>query len=596
MEGQYIVSARKYRPATFDTVVGQDSLVKTLKNAVATGKIAHAYLFCGPRGVGKTTCARIFAKTINCMHPVNGEACNQCESCTSFNEHRSFNIHELDAASNNLVDDIRALNEQVMIPPQTGKYKVFIIDEVHMLTSNAFNAFLKTLEEPPHYAIFILATTEKHKILPTIISRCQVYDFKRMEISDIVGHLANVAQKEGIEYEPQALNVIANKADGGMRDALSIFDQLVSYCNGKLTYHDALTNLNVLDYEYYFKITDTLLAHDYRKALLIYNDILSKGFDGSIFISGLADHLRNLLIAKDASTAAIMDASEDTRQRYKEQAARCSDMFLCKAMKICNDCDFNYKASRNKRLHVELALIITAQIDENGDDPVSGRGPAQVLKPIFNHAASTTENASQQKQQVTQKPQQNEPAPQAKVSISQAQPEKNESKKTPVIGKRIGFSLKTAATESTSAETNEKVQAVCEEKSAYIKEDNSRLTADVSAADMNIAWKSCAMQMPVEDSALSSRMLNMELEKTSGTGFNVVVENEMVRDLLIEKQDYILSFMENKLSSQKITMEISVSETTESKIPVSRSEKYQEMCKTNKYLLELQKAFKLEFE
>ena len=273
---------------TFDEVVGQDSLVKTLKNAVLSGKIAHAYLFCGPRGVGKTTCARIFAKTINCLHPVNGEACGECESCRSFNEQRSYNIHELDAASNNLVDDIRMLNEQVMIPPQTGKYKVFIIDEVHMLTTSAFNAFLKTLEEPPGYAIFILATTEKHKILPTIISRCQVYDFKRMEVADIVNHLADVARMEHVECEPQALHVIAMKADGGMRDALSIFDQLVSFGNGRVTYRDALTNLNVLDYDYYFKITSHLLAHDYVNALLLYDDVLRKGFDGGMFIAGLA--------------------------------------------------------------------------------------------------------------------------------------------------------------------------------------------------------------------------------------------------------------------------------------------------------------------
>lgn len=596
MKDQYIVSARKYRPATFDAVVGQDSLVKTLKNAVATGKIAHAYLFCGPRGVGKTTCARIFAKTINCMHPVNGEACNQCESCISFNEHRSFNIHELDAASNNLVDDIRALNEQVMIPPQTGKYKVFIIDEVHMLTSNAFNAFLKTLEEPPHYAIFILATTEKHKILPTIISRCQVYDFKRMEVSDIVGHLANVARKEGIDFEQQALNVIANKADGGMRDALSIFDQLVSYCNGKLTYHDALTNLNVLDYEYYFKITETLLSHDYRKALLIYNDILSKGFDGSIFISGLADHFRNLLVAKDTTTASIMDTGEDTRQKYKEQAAKCSDKFLCKAMKICNDCDFNYKASRNKRLHVELALIITAQIDENGEDPISGRGPVQEIKPIFNHTANNTKGNDNKTQPSTPKTEKTTSSAHVNC-IQPEQTEKPDNSKTPVIGKHIGFSLKTASSEHKHIETEEKkVQTVKEEKSEYPDRENSRKRNDIPAEELNMAWKSCAMQMPVEGSALSNRMLNMELTKTGGTGFSVVVENEMVKELLSEKQEYILSYMENRLSSEKITMSISVSEATENKMPVSRSEKYKEMCKINNNLMSLQKEFGLEFE
>jgi len=386
----YIVSARKYRPSTFESVVGQRALTTTLKNAIATGKLAHAYLFCGPRGVGKTTCARIFAKTINCMSPTaEGEACNQCESCTAFNEQRSYNIHELDAASNNSVDDIRQLVEQVRIPPQIGKYKVYIIDEVHMLSASAFNAFLKTLEEPPRHAIFILATTEKHKILPTILSRCQIYDFNRISVEDTVAHLAYVASKEGITAEPEALNVIALKADGGMRDALSIFDQVVSFTGGHITYQSVIENLNVLDYEYYFKLTDHFLENKVGDALLLLNDVLSKGFDGSHFITGLSSHFRDLLVSKDPATLPLLEVGASIRQRYQTQAQKCPLPFLYRAMKLCNDCDLNYRASKNKRLLVELTLIQVAQITAEGDDIANGHSPKQVIKPIFTQPAAT---------------------------------------------------------------------------------------------------------------------------------------------------------------------------------------------------------------
>ncbi|MBP5772167.1 MAG: DNA polymerase III subunit gamma/tau [Bacteroidaceae bacterium] len=379
---EYIVSARKYRPMTFDTVVGQSSIATTLKNAIHTGKLAHAYLFCGPRGVGKTTCARIFAKTINCLHPrEDGEACNECESCRAFNEQRSLNIHELDAASNNSVDDIRNLIDQVRIPPQIGKYKVFIIDEVHMLSTAAFNAFLKTLEEPPAHAIFILATTEKHKILPTILSRCQIYDFQRMTITDIVRHLTHVAEQEGYTCEPAALNIIAQKADGGMRDALSIFDQVVSYTGGNITYQQVIENLNVLDYDYYFRLIDFLLEKKISESLLLYNEVLSKGFEGGPFISGLASHLRDLLVSRDAQTTQLLEVSEDIRQRYAQQAQRCKPQWLYRAIRLCNDCDQAYRTSRNKRLQVELTLIEAAQATD--DDPGAGRRPARhILKPI----------------------------------------------------------------------------------------------------------------------------------------------------------------------------------------------------------------------
>lgn len=366
----YIVSARKYRPVTFSSVVGQSSLTQTLKNSISSGKLAHAYLFCGPRGVGKTTCARIFAKTINCLTPLpNGDACEQCESCQAFNEQRSLNIHELDAASNNGVDAIRNLCEQVNIPPQLGKYKVYIIDEVHMLSQAAFNAFLKTLEEPPAHAIFILATTEKHKLLPTILSRCQIYDFNRMTVQDIIGHLENVAQQEGISYEPAALNVIAQKADGGMRDALSIFDQVAAFCQGNITYQQTIADLNVLDAAYYFKIVDCFLCGNIPELMLTYNEILSKGFDGSYFIGGLNTHLRNLLVSKDAMTVQLLETSDEIRQQYAAQAQRCDVRFLYSALRKCTDCDLNYKQSQNRRLLVELMLIEISQIAQGA--PIS---------------------------------------------------------------------------------------------------------------------------------------------------------------------------------------------------------------------------------
>ena len=360
----YIVSARKYRPGTFQTVVGQKSLTTTLKNAIRNNKLAHAYLFCGPRGVGKTTCARIFAKTINCFHPGNdGEACNECESCRSFNENRSLNIHELDAASNNSVDDIRALTEQVRILPQLGKYKVYIIDEVHMLSTNAFNAFLKTLEEPPHYAIFILATTEKHKILPTILSRCQIYDFNRININDIVDYLEYVAAQENVAFEREALNVIAQKADGGMRDALSIFDQIVSFSQGNVTYRAVIDNLNVLDYDYYFRLTGLMLENKVGQSMLLFNEILSKGFDGQQLVTGLSLFFRDLLVCKDPQTIVLFQAGEAIKLNYIETAASCSEKFLYKAIELTNETDLNYKISKNKRLAIELLLIRLCQLN-----------------------------------------------------------------------------------------------------------------------------------------------------------------------------------------------------------------------------------------
>lgn len=359
----YIVSARKYRPSTFQSVVGQRALTTTLKNAIQGNKLAHAYLFCGPRGVGKTSCARIFAKTINCQNlTAEGEACNVCDSCIGFNEQRSLNIHELDAASNNSVDDIRSLIDQVRIPPQIGKYKVYIIDEVHMLSTAAFNAFLKTLEEPPHYALFILATTEKHKILPTILSRCQIYDFSRISLADTVEHLQYVAKSEGADAEEDALNVIAQKADGGMRDALSILDQVMSFTGGKITYQAVIDNLNVLDYEYYFALTAAILSGNVRKAMLLLNDIMNRGFDGQNIITGLSGHFRDLLVCKDEETVVLFEVGASIRTRYIEMAKQCDDLFLFRAIELANSCDLNYRLSRNKRLLIELTLIQLCQL------------------------------------------------------------------------------------------------------------------------------------------------------------------------------------------------------------------------------------------
>ena len=372
----FIVSARKYRPATFDMVVGQDSITKTLKAAITGRHLAHAYLFCGPRGVGKTTCARIFAKTINCTEiQENGEACDKCESCLSFNSMRSFNIHELDAASNNKVEDIRNLTDQVRIPPQVGRYSIYIIDEVHMLSPQAFNAFLKTLEEPPAHAIFILATTEKHKIIPTILSRCQIFDFNRIRIEDIAARLAFVAASEGVAAEEEALHIIAQKADGALRDALSIFDQIVSLSGKSVSYRDVIENLNVLDLEYYFKTVDAALKGDIASVLTIFNHILEKGFDGHNFVSGLCSHLRDLLVSKDEVTLKLLEATPAIRQKYLDQTANCPESFIFKALELGSSCELSYKSSKNQRLHVELFLVRMSRLNAAGTEEAEKKKP-----------------------------------------------------------------------------------------------------------------------------------------------------------------------------------------------------------------------------
>ena len=527
----YIVSARKYRPATFESVVGQHALTITLKNAIATGKLAHAYLFCGPRGVGKTTCARIFAKTINCQTPTaEGEACNQCESCLAFNEQRSYNIHELDAASNNSVEDIRSLIEQVRIPPQIGKYKVYIIDEVHMLSQAAFNAFLKTLEEPPHHAIFILATTEKHKILPTILSRCQIYDFNRIGIKDTIDHLQYVAKLEHINAEPEALTVIAQKADGGMRDALSIFDQVVSFTGGNITYKSVIENLNVLDYEYYFKLTDLLLENKVPESMLLFNDVLKKGFDGSHFITGLSSHFRDLLVSKDPSTLQLLEVGAGIRDRYKEQAQKCDQKFLYRAMKLCNDCDLNYRASKNKRLLVELTLIQCAQLTlPDADDVSGGRGPKKILKPLFTQQAASTAATQSQPQAKTAaaqtaatsapQPQGTSTAGSMNASRPSPLPQTREEKKIPVFkAGSLGISLRRPLHEQQAAEKQEAKAA-----STAVQNDATYEDYIFNEKDLDYYWREFAAALPKEEKANSARMMNMHPHLLNDTTFEVTV-------------------------------------------------------------------------
>lgn len=432
----FIVSARKYRPATFESVVGQHAITSTLQNAIRNNTLAQAFLFCGPRGVGKTTCARIMAKTINCLHPTDGmEACNECESCMSFNNNASFNIFELDAASNNSVEDIRNLIDQVRIPPQIGKYKVYIIDEVHMLSSAAFNAFLKTLEEPPAYAKFILATTEKHKILPTILSRCQIFDFKRITVDDITKHLQNIAAKEGANAEEEALNIIAQKADGALRDALSIFDQMVSFSGNNITYKDVITNLNVLDYEYYFRVVDNILANDINSILLLLNDVINKGFDAQNFIQGMASHLRNLLLGKDRRVIGLMEVSSQLKERYSQQAAQCSTEFLLKALNLANECDINFRNANNKRLHLEITLLkmtqcfsqpvpvqqIQVQPQPNAANPAQQR-PAQNQQNPMQPQSNAANPVQQRPVQIQQSPAQAPVAPVQQTATEPARP------------------------------------------------------------------------------------------------------------------------------------------------------------------------------
>ena len=585
---EYIVSARKYRPSSFDAVVGQQALTTTLKNAVASGKLAHAYLFCGPRGVGKTTCARIFAKVINCTNPTHdGDACGECESCKAFAEQRSMNIFELDAASNNGVDHIKSLMDQTRVPPQVGKYKVFIIDEVHMLSQSAFNAFLKTLEEPPAHVVFILATTEKHKILPTILSRCQVYDFERMTVPNIIAHLKHVADDQGITYEEEALNLIAEKADGGMRDALSIFDQAASFCQGNVTYEKVLEDLNVLDVDNYFKAIDLALECKVTEEMLLLNGVMEKGFDGGHFISGLASHVRNVLMAADASTLKLIETSDVLRQRYAEQARKCSAKFLYSALKILNECDLKYRQSSNKRLLVELTLIEVAQIQQPDDDGV-GRGPKKKLKSLFKNImtnAVQSETAPQVAGTVrtvlsstTQKSQANQPTEAPKTeTVNLSAP------KVSLSGLGMSF-------ESILNGKKEKRMDISTEKKTT---ENETFTL----SDLRLQWLAMCNRMESANmGGMAKRLKNIVPSITVYPSIELVVENEMLRKELDDIKKRLEVTMAKHLHNGNITLSVRLAEQTEKRKILTPKENFEEMLEYSKSLRILAEKLNLELE
>ena len=578
----YIVSARKYRPATFRTVVGQQALTTTLKNAIANNHLAHAYLFCGPRGVGKTTCARIFAKTINCLNPKpDGEACDECESCRGFNEQRSFNIHELDAASNNSVDDIRSLVDQVRIPPQIGKYSVYIIDEVHMLSAAAFNAFLKTLEEPPAHAIFVLATTEKHKIIPTILSRCQIYDFNRIRVADIVEHLQYVANSEGVEAEPEALNVIAQKADGAMRDALSIFDQVVSFCGGHITYKGVIENLNVLDYDYYFRLVEDLLAGRVNHAFMILNEILNKGFDAQHFTNGLAAHFRDLLVSRDPETLVLLEVGASIAEQYGEQAKRCPLSFLYKALEIANECDLNYKASRNKRLLVELTLVrlcqLTGIVPKPEDEKIEIKPLAVV--PVASVAVEVKPTVAP----VVAPVKVSEPAP---TYAAPAPKPANDALSTPKIS-----SVRAPQNLSISQVERPTVAAEVEE---VVTEPVARERREsFTAAQFITAWKQCAKEI-VDQAHTTNTMLNFLPVPVSDESYKVLVVNNLQQKTLVEHQPTITARLAELLKNDFVTFQIEVDATIAERAAFTPEEKLVKMQEKNPDLRALKQQLGLE--
>ena len=576
---EYIVSARKYRPMSFDTVVGQQALTTTLKNAVSSGKLAHAYLFCGPRGVGKTTCARIFAKAINCQSPTaNGEACGQCESCQAFNEQRSFNIFELDAASNNSVEHIKTLMEQTRIPPQVGKYKVFIIDEVHMLSTAAFNAFLKTLEEPPAHVIFILATTEKHKILPTILSRCQIYDFERMTVRDTINHLKNVAEKEGITVEEEALAVIAEKADGGMRDALSIFDQAASFCQGNITYQKVIEDLNVLDADNYFKIVDLALENKAMDIMVLLNNVINKGFDGGLLIQGLAKHVRNVLMARDPQTLPLLEVSDQQRQRYEQQAQKCQIPFLYQALRLINQCDINYRQSSNKRLLVELTLIEIAQITQPDEGVGSGRKPRR-LKSLFKQLTSAVQPqkaapqvAAAERVVPSESSDSNSSSESGESRDSRPSRESNPSAapKRPMLKSAVSMSFKNIL-EKSKPKKMTIIPGTLDgsDPNATAKDEEHPFTQQ----DLELQWMLMCNRMPQKLSGIATRMKNMN---------PVITEFPNV--------EMTAAYLHNK----SITVSLRLADKEEIAPILSRREQYELMEKENPSIAKLRELLSLE--
>ena len=599
---EYIVSARKYRPMSFDSVVGQSALTTTLKNAVKSGKLAHAYLFCGPRGVGKTTCARIFAKTINCEHPrEDGEACNECESCKAFNEQRSFNIFELDAASNNGVEQIKALMEQTRIPPQVGKYKVFIIDEVHMLSSAAFNAFLKTLEEPPSHVIFILATTEKHKILPTILSRCQIYDFERMTVPNTIKHLAMVAEKEGIKYEEQALAVIAEKADGGMRDALSIFDQAASFCQGDITYKKVIEDLNVLDSDNYFKFVDLALANKVSEMMVLLNNIINKGFDGGILIQGLAQHVRNVMMAKDPQTLPLLETSDEQKAKYQAQAQAAPTPFLYKALKIMNDCDVQYRQSSNKRLLVELTLIQVGQITqpEDKDVPSAGRTPHR-LKSLFQKLIAPLKPVAQGAGAAQEGSKKVEAIPAAQSSVvssdNKTAQEAPAAKGKAILSKsiklgNIGMTFKNL--EKSQEASYKNVNAITDTPDTTASTDGSQ--TPFNNEQLRGQWISMCIRMEhiTEMYGMSQRLKMLTPTITGFPNIEVVIDNPILMEDVSKIKNRIRTTLVRGLNNNALTINYRLAEQSEIKVIKSKKEIFDDLKEKTPALEKLVQEFQL---
>ena len=599
---EYIVSARKYRPMSFDSVVGQSALTTTLKNAVKSGKLAHAYLFCGPRGVGKTTCARIFAKTINCEHPhEDGEACNECESCKAFNEQRSFNIFELDAASNNGVEQIKALMEQTRIPPQVGKYKVFIIDEVHMLSSAAFNAFLKTLEEPPSHVIFILATTEKHKILPTILSRCQIYDFERMTVPNTIKHLAMVAEKEGIKYEEQALAVIAEKADGGMRDALSIFDQAASFCQGDITYKKVIEDLNVLDSDNYFKFVDLALANKVSEMMVLLNNIINKGFDGGILIQGLAQHVRNVMMAKDPQTLPLLETSDEQKAKYQAQAQAAPTPFLYKALKIMNDCDVQYRQSSNKRLLVELTLIQVGQITqpEDKDVPSAGRTPHR-LKSLFQKLIAPLKPVAQGAGAAQEGSKKVEAIPAAQSSVvssdNKTTQEAPAAKGKAILSKsiklgNIGMTFKNL--EKSQEASYKNVNAITDTPDTTASTDGSQ--TPFNNEQLRGQWISMCIRMEhiTEMYGMSQRLKMLTPTITEFPNIKVVIDNPILMEDVSKIKNRIRTTLVRGLNNNALTINYRLAEQSEIKVIKSKKEIFDDLKEKTPALEKLVQEFQL---
>ena len=574
----YIVSARKYRPTTFESVVGQQALTQTLRNAIRTNHLAHAYLFCGPRGVGKTTCARIFAKTINCLNPTaEHDACNQCESCVAFNEQRSFNIHELDAASNNSVEDIRSLIDQVRIPPQLGKYSVYIIDEVHMLSQGAFNALLKTLEEPPSYAIFILATTEKHKVLPTILSRCQVYDFSRITVADTIHHLQYVARQEGITASEEALNVVAQKADGGMRDALSIFDQLVSFCGTQISYEQAIEVLNVLDTDYYFRLVNAALAGNVSEALLLLNEVLTKGFDAGNFVTGFAQHLRDVLVSKDVATVQLLETSDVIRQHYQEQAQRCAAKWLFNALDIVNTCDINYRTAKNKRLTVELALVKLCRLIE---------APAQEVQRVQNTGVQAATPAGQPAPRPATAPQPTA-AVQPAVAPKPATPTAPPPPKPTSLGAMpsLGNLGKLSTTPQATAQPTAAAPATEQQKR------NTPFTLD----QLKSAWVGQIKYFEKEE-RFKAMLTTYELVQDSETKFHITVDNQLQKKEFAKFGKQLMDRVRDVLQNDDVQLRVEVAEYTAAQVAYTSTEKYKILNQLNPHLEELRQRMNLQIE